>query len=162
MIDMMQSHQNMLRHQRDATAAEQAHYDPNAETAARNETTAQFNSSLPPYVLNESLASLLNGLGSTTFQLPLDVLLFLMAAGLDHKCSAFIRERFTMETIHMAHSDDLHSLGLTADEIARFKRQLIITCKQRRTKYGHIGEASHLGPSDIGSGQCARAEGAMW
>jgi hypothetical protein len=32
--------------------------DPNAEAAARNETTAQFNSSLPPYVLNESLAVL--------------------------------------------------------------------------------------------------------
>ena len=113
-------------------------------------------------MLNESLASLLNGLGSTTFQLPLDVLLFLMAAGLDHNCSAFIRERFTMETIHMAHSDDLHSLGLTADEIYRYRQQLKISSKLRRARHGHRGDA-HIGHrGDAHTGQCARVEGAMW
>jgi len=34
-----------------------------------------------------------------------------------------------METIRMAHSDDLHSLGLTADEIYRYRQQLKISSK---------------------------------
>jgi hypothetical protein len=159
---MMQSHQDMIQQQRDVDGIAQTS-EPDVyrlQAVSMNETTAQFNSGIPPYTPNESLSSLLSGVGSTTYQLPLDVLLFIKAAGLDHKCSAFIRERFNMNTIHMAHSSDLQEIGLTAGEISRYKQELKVSCQLRRSRYNHrgdahIGEASHPGPwpfSGSGSG----------
>ena len=124
----MQSHQDMIQQQRDVATSR------NTEAVSMNETTAQFNSGIPPYTPNESLSSLLSGVGSTTYQLPLDVLLFIKAAGLDHKCSAFIRARFNMNTIHMAHSSDLQEIGLTAGEIklvVNKPQNLTFPCKIR-------------------------------
>ena len=56
-----------------------------------------------------------------------------------------------MESIIMASDDDLRELGLTAGEISRYKQQLSVSCKLRRSRYNHrgeahIGEASHPGP----------------
>ena len=74
------------------------------------------------------------------FQLSLDVLLFIKSSLLDHKCIAFCKEEFTMETIDMASDDDLRELGLTAGEISRYKQQLSVSCKLRRSRYNHRGE----------------------
>ena len=43
------------------------------------------------------------------------------------------------------------AIGLTAGEISQYKQELKVSCKQRRSRYNHrgdahIGEASHPGP----------------
>ena len=98
--DMMDSHQDMLQEQAEASAIHEEQSPP-------------------------------------IFQLSLDVLLFIKSSLLDHKCIAFCKGEFTMETINMASDDDLRELGLIAGEISRYKQQLSVSCKLRRSMYNH-------------------------